>query len=105
MDPPPPPPHGANPKSTGGASGLPDGKYDIFIIPPHSSGSGFLYLPSLQPSMNSFAAGFATCLICVGFLSIVGPAFQAWWRSVRGAGGMEVVMLILAGGGWGGGGG
>ncbi|TKA78215.1 hypothetical protein B0A55_03772 [Friedmanniomyces simplex] len=38
--PPPPPPHGHSPRPPGG---LPDGNYDIFIIPPHSAGSGFLY--------------------------------------------------------------
>lgn len=49
--PPPPPPHGAK------SSKLPDGNYDIFIIPPHSAGSGFLYLPSLKPNTNSYIAG------------------------------------------------
>lgn len=94
--PPPPPPHGENPKSTHGSSGLPPGNYDIFIIPPHSSGSGFLYLPSLQPNVNSFAAGFASAILLVGLGSIVAPAVQAWWGSVRGAGGMGMIMLIVA---------
>jgi hypothetical protein len=90
--PPPPPPHGENPKS----SGLPPGKYDIFIIPPHSSGSGFLYLPSLKPNVNSFAAGFASALILVVVGSALAPAVQAWWNSVKGSGGMGMIMLILA---------
>src|ERR1700722_5741646 len=90
--PPPPPPHGEVPKS----SGLPPGKYDIFIIPPHSSGSGFLYLPSLKPNVNSFAAGFASALILVVVGSALAPAVQAWWNSVKGAGGMGMIMLILA---------
>jgi hypothetical protein len=89
---PPPPPHGEVPKS----SGLPPGKYDIFIIPPHSSGSGFLYLPSLQPNVNSFAAGFASALILVALGSMIAPAFQTWWASVKGAGGMGMMLLILA---------
>ncbi|THC90805.1 hypothetical protein EYZ11_009724 [Aspergillus tanneri] len=59
--PPPPPPHGEKPSTTQGeyrkSSDLPPGNYDIFIIPPHSSGSGFLYLPSLQCHRNSFIAG------------------------------------------------
>jgi hypothetical protein len=90
--PPPPPPHGEVPKS----SGLPPGKYDIFIIPPHSSGSGFLYLPSLQPNINSFAAGFASALILVAIGSMLTPALQAWWYSVKGSGGMGMLLIMLA---------
>lgn len=92
MNPPPPPPHGEVPKS----SGLPPGKYDIFIIPPHSSGSGFLYLPSLQPNINSFAAGFASALIIVAIGSMLAPAFQVWWYSVKGSGGMGMMLIVLA---------
>jgi hypothetical protein len=92
MNPPPPPPHGEQPKG----SGLPPGKYDIFIIPPHSSGSGFLYLPSLKPNVNSFAAGFASALILVVIGSALAPAVQAWWNSVKGSGGMGMLMLIVA---------
>ncbi|KAG4420795.1 hypothetical protein IFR04_006075 [Cadophora malorum] len=92
MNPPPPPPHGENPKS----SGLPNGKYDIFIIPEHSAGSGFLYLPSLKPNVNSFAAGFASALILVVIGSALAPAVQAWWNSVKGAGGAGMIMLMLA---------
>jgi hypothetical protein len=89
--PPPPPPHGEVPKS----SGLPPGKYDIFVIPPHSAGSGFLYLPSLQPNVNSFAAGFACALILVAMFQSMAPAFQAWWNSFQGLGNMGIIMLIL----------
>jgi hypothetical protein len=92
MNPPPPPPHGEAPKS----SGLPPGKYDIFIIPPHSSGSGFLYLPSLRPNVNSFAAGFASALILVVVGSALAPAVQTWWNSVKGAGGVGMIMLMFA---------
>src|SRR3954447_17208638 len=96
--PPPPPPHGEAPKS----SGLPPGKYDIFMIPPHSSGSGFLYLPSLQPSPNSFVAGFASALILVAIAQTLIPAFQTWWNSVKGAGGMGMFLIIagIALGAW-----
>lgn len=90
--PPPPPPHGENPKS----SGLPPGKYDIFIIPPHSSGSGFLYLPSLKPNVNSFAAGFASALVLVVIGQALAPAVQQWWNSIKGSGGMGMILLIMA---------
>ena len=74
--PPPPPPHGANPRPAGG---LPDGNYDIFIIPPHSAGGGFLYLPSLQPHRNSFIAGIFCTLAAVGIGMIVLPVVIAWF--------------------------
>ncbi|KUJ21105.1 uncharacterized protein LY89DRAFT_715382, partial [Mollisia scopiformis] len=90
--PPPPPPHGENPKS----SGLPPGKYDIFIIPPHSSGSGFLYLPSLKPNVNSFAAGFASALLLVLVSHALAPAIMAWWNSIKGAGGAGMMMFVVA---------
>ncbi|KFY33196.1 hypothetical protein V495_08342 [Pseudogymnoascus sp. VKM F-4514 (FW-929)] len=98
MNPPPPPPHGEAPKS----SGLPPGKYDIFIIPPHSSGSGFLYLPSLKPNVNSFAAGFASALILVAITSALMPTVQLWWHSVKNTGGngMFMVSIGLAIGAW-----
>jgi hypothetical protein len=90
--PPPPPPHGENPKS----SGLPPGKYDIFIIPEHSAGSGFLYLPSLRTNPASFGAGFATALICVALWTVLTPVVQVWWRGVRHSGGMGMIMVMLA---------
>jgi len=90
--PPPPPPHGEAPKS----SGLPPGKYDIFVIPQHSAGSGFLYLPSLQPNINSFAAGFATALMLVALFQSMAPAFQVWWSSFHGMGNMGMIMLMVA---------
>src|SRR5579862_8341914 len=91
--PPPPPPHGQNHNSK--SSGLPPGKYDIFIIPPHSAGSGFLYLPSLQPNVNSFAAGFATALIFVALCSVLTPVVQAWWQSVKGSGGAGIIIVMV----------
>src|SRR5579862_1408398 len=96
--PPPPPPHGATPKS----SGLPPGNYDIFVIPPHSSGSGFLYLPSLQPQRNSFLAGVGCTLVAVLVLQIVTPVLREWLATIMATGGSGVVMLVLGVGiaGW-----
>lgn len=91
MGAPPPPPHGESPRS----SGLPPGKYDIFVIPEHSAGSGFLYLPSLQPNVNSFAAGFASALILVALFQSMAPAFRACWDNFQGLGNMGVTLLIL----------
>ncbi|OAQ61169.1 proline-rich protein RiP-15 [Pochonia chlamydosporia 170] len=89
--PPPPPPHGEAPRS----SGLPPGKYDIFVIPEHSAGAGFLYLPSLKPSVNSFFAGFASALILVALFQSMAPAFRAWWETFQGLGNMGITLLIL----------
>ncbi|KAI0024720.1 hypothetical protein F4780DRAFT_551608 [Xylariomycetidae sp. FL0641] len=94
--PPPPPPHGSNPKTTNTGPNLPPGKYDIFIIPPHSSGSGFLYLPSLKPNVNSFAAGFASALVLVILFHSIGPAFRVWWNGFQGMGNMGMVLLVIA---------
>lgn len=92
--PPPPPPHGQNPRPPGG---LPDGNYDIFIIPPHSSGSGFLYLPSLQPHRNSFLAGVACTLFAVGIYTLVLPVIKQWLGLVMsGGGGLGVAVLVIA---------
>lgn len=92
--PPPPPPHGQNPRPPGG---LPDGNYDIFIIPPHSSGSGFLYLPSMQPHRNSFLAGVACTLFVVGIYSLILPVIKHWLDLVMsGGGGLGVVVLLIA---------
>ncbi|KAF7186311.1 hypothetical protein HII31_12386 [Pseudocercospora fuligena] len=94
--PPPPPPHGQNPRPPGGG-GLPNGNYDIFIIPPHSSGSGFLYLPSLSPHRNSFLAGVACTLLAVGVYTLITPVIKQWAAVVaQGGGGLGVVVLVLA---------
>lgn len=102
--PPPPPPHGANPKTTAGGNrgGLPDGNYDIFIIPPHSAGGGFIYLPSLKPHTNSFFAGFACALILVAVGSAIMPTMQLWWNGIKSSGGagMFMVSIGLAIGAW-----
>ncbi|CEJ82023.1 Putative Proline-rich protein RiP-15 [[Torrubiella] hemipterigena] len=90
--PPPPPPHGEMPRSS---SGLPPGKYDIFVIPEHSAGSGFLYLPSLKPNINSFVAGFASALILVVLFQSITPAFRVWWDSFHGLGNMAMLMLLV----------
>lgn len=100
--PPPPPPHGEAPKTTAGGSGLPPGKYDVFIIPEHSAGSGFLYLPSLRTNTNSFIAGFASALILVVLGQSMAPAFQAWWANFQGMGnaGMMILMVAIGLGAW-----
>ncbi|KAF2194957.1 hypothetical protein K469DRAFT_681345 [Zopfia rhizophila CBS 207.26] len=95
--PPPPPPHGTNPKTTGG-TGLPAGNYDIFIIPPHSSGGGFLYLPSLQVQRNSFLAGVASTLAGIAVWKMIEPTVKQWFQTVStgvASGGNGVVILIL----------
>ncbi|KAA6407824.1 MAG: hypothetical protein FRX48_08175 [Lasallia pustulata] len=100
MDPPPPPPHGNT--SGNRSSGLPPGNYDIFIIPPHSSGSGFLYLPSLQPHRNSFLAGVACTLLTVAIWTVVFPVLREWFATIVASGGMGVVILLVGVGvaGW-----
>ena len=95
--PPPPPPHGENPKTTaGGSSGLPHGNYDIFIIPPHSSGGGFLYLPSLRPQLNSFFAGIVTALLSVWVWFAVQPILKAWVQGVSQSGSAFGMVLLVA---------
>jgi hypothetical protein len=94
---PPPPPHGENPKSSyGNASDLPSGNYDIFIIPPHSSGGGFIYLPSLQGQMPSFAAGVA-CTVAVFLVwKTVEPILKGWVNAVSQSGGSVGVFVMAA---------
>lgn len=95
MDPPPPPPpHGNNDRQK--KSGLPDGNYDIFVIPPHSAGSGFLYLPSLQTHRNSFLAGVASTLAAIMIWTIVLPVVKEWFTTLLAGGGPGVLMLLLA---------
>ncbi|KAK3706090.1 hypothetical protein LTR37_012917 [Vermiconidia calcicola] len=91
--PPPPPPHGQSPRPPG--AGLPDGNYDIFIIPPHSAGSGFLYLPSLAVQRNSFLAGVACTLLAVGVYSLAVPVVKQWLSTVLASGGIGVLVLVL----------
>ena len=92
--PPPPPPHGSN-ASGGRTGGLPDGKYDIFIIPPHSAGSGFLYLPSLHTHRNSFLAGAACTAFAFFIYSIAVPAVKEWLYTITSTGGPGVMMLMI----------
>ncbi|KAL8994675.1 MAG: hypothetical protein Q9169_005428 [Polycauliona sp. 2 TL-2023] len=96
--PPPPPPHG----SASNKSGLPPGNYDIFVIPPHSSGSGFLYLPSLQTNRNSFLAGVGSTLVAVAIWTVVFPVLSDWFAKLVASGGMAVVVLLIGVGvaGW-----
>ncbi|GAB7351188.1 hypothetical protein MBLNU459_g1632t1 [Dothideomycetes sp. NU459] len=89
--PPPPPPHGANPKS----SGLPPGNYDIFIVPPHSAGSGFLYLPSLQVQRNSFLAGVACTLLSIVVWTALVPTLKQWFNTIAASGGAGVMLLVV----------
>lgn len=106
--PPPPPPHGDNPHTTDGeyrkSSDLPPGNYDIFIVPPHSSGGGFLYLPSLQCHRNSFLAGAASTLLVVLLWAAVAPTVKTWYMASVSNGpggmGMTVVALGLGVAGW-----
>lgn len=91
--PPPPPPHGANPKTT--KTGLPDGNYDIFIIPPHSAGSGFLYLPSLQVQRNSFLAGVACTLFTIGIWTAVVPVLKQWIITIAASGGAGIALFVV----------
>jgi hypothetical protein len=97
-NPPPPPPHGEKHYK----GGLPDGHYDIFIIPPHSSGGGFLYLPSLKPSPNAFIAGILSGILLTLTCQTVFPVLQAWFATVVASGGMGVVILLAGVGvaGW-----
>ncbi|KAJ5157333.1 uncharacterized protein N7482_008433 [Penicillium canariense] len=105
--PPPPPPHGENPHTTDGeyrkSSDLPPGNYDIFIVPPHSSGSGFLYLPSLQCHRNSFIAGAASMLLVVLIWSAIAPVVKTWYVTTVSSNnnmGMVVVALGVGVAGW-----
>lgn len=95
--PPPPPPHGHGSNQPGGRSGgLPDGRYDIFVIPPHSSGSGFLYLPSLHTQRNSFLAGcFCTAATFFIYTTAV-PVVKDWLLTTINGGGGGVLMLICS---------
>ncbi|KAL4896608.1 hypothetical protein BDV59DRAFT_171058 [Aspergillus ambiguus] len=98
--PPPPPPHGEKPNTTHGeyrkSSDLPPGNYDIFIIPPHSSGSGFLYLPSLQCQRNSFIAGSMSTLFVVLLWVTLSPIVKAWYVATVASGGGAFIALFLA---------
>ena len=105
--PPPPPPHGENPHTTEGeyrkSSDLPDGNYDIFIIPPHSAGSGFVYLPSLQCNRNSFLAGVASTLLVGLVWSFISPIVKAWYlATVASSSGTGMAVLAIGVGlaGW-----
>lgn len=109
--PPPPPPHGENPNTTEGtpryrkSTDLPDGPYDIFVIPPHSAGGGFLYLPSLNCHRNSFIAGSLSTLAIVVLWIQLQPVVKTWLAAIsksNAPGGMGVILLIVAVGfaGW-----
>jgi hypothetical protein len=81
---------------------MPDGNYDIFIIPPHSAGAGFLYLPSLAVQRNSFLAGVACALLAVGLYTIIVPAIKQWMNTIMASGGVGVLFLLIGVGvaGW-----
>lgn len=95
--PPPPPPHGSSSRAnpSNGPGGLPPGNYDIFVIPPHSSGSGFLYLPSLQVQRNSFLAGVVCTLAAVSIWVIVVPVMRQWTSTIMSSGGSGVILIML----------
>jgi hypothetical protein len=92
--PPPPPPHGAN-QQNGKSGGLPAGKYDIFVIPPHSAGSGFLYLPSLSTHRNSFLAGSVCTAFAFFVYSVAVPVVKEYFRSTIAGGGSGVMALMM----------
>lgn len=92
--PPPPPPHGEKPRAAK-TGGLPDGKYDIFVIPPSSAGSGFLYLPSLNTQRNSFLAGCVCTATAFFFYAVAFPVAKEWFYNTIHGGGSGVVMMIL----------
>lgn len=97
--PPPPPPHGDHPRPPPQhpGSGLPPGNYDIFVIPPHASGAGFLYLPSLQPHMNSFIAGCACTFVVIYIYNVSTPLLrELYGLAVGKSGGLGMVGLVLA---------
>ena len=105
--PPPPPPHGENPHTTEGeyrkSSDLPPGNYDIFVVPPHSSGSGFLYLPSLHTQRNSFLAGVGSTLLVVLVWAAIAPTVKTWYVATVSSNnnmGMVVVALGVGVAGW-----
>ncbi|OAX80107.1 hypothetical protein ACJ72_05568 [Emergomyces africanus] len=102
--PPPPPPHGTQPgggpprSANGGyrkSTDLPEGPYDIFIVPPHSSGSGFIYLPSLQCHTNSFLAGVAATLLGVAIYVWVVPIMKTWVSTVAQSGGTGIFLVVI----------
>ncbi|KAL6232630.1 hypothetical protein BDW75DRAFT_217342 [Aspergillus navahoensis] len=99
--PPPPPPHGEKPNTTHGeyrkSSDLPPGNYDIFIIPPHSAGSGFLYLPSLQCQRNSFIAGAACALVAVYIWVTLTPMVKLWYATTVASGGGAGIAILAVG--------
>lgn len=105
--PPPPPPHGEKPNTTHGeyrkASDLPPGPYDIFVIPSHSAGAGFLYLPSLQCHQNSFIAGCVCTLFVVLLWFTLLPVLKTWYSTtIANNSGMGMALLAIAVGvaGW-----
>src|SRR5271156_5973343 len=95
MDPPPPPPPHGSHQSSGRSGGLPDGKYDIFVIPPHSSGSGFLYLPSLHTHRNSFLAGVACAAVGFFIWSVAIPVIRDWCLNIFAGGGSGIFVLMV----------
>ncbi|KJX96866.1 hypothetical protein TI39_contig597g00020 [Zymoseptoria brevis] len=93
--PPPPPPHGEHQQPRSSSNNLPDGNYDIFIIPPHSAGSGFVYLPSLAPHMNSFIAGCCCTFIVVYLYNTFSPLVK-YCAALALANGFGTVGLLVA---------
>lgn len=91
--PPPPPPHGSKP-SKPKDHGLPDGKYDIFVIPPSSAGSGFLYLPSMQTHRNSFLLGCLCTSMVFVLYSVLMPVVRRWILDTIEGGGTRVLSLM-----------
>ncbi|EGE80134.2 trans-sialidase [Blastomyces dermatitidis ATCC 18188] len=93
------PPGGRPPPNANGgyrkSTDLPEGPYDIFIVPPHSSGSGFIYLPSLQCHRNSFLAGVAATLVGVAVYVWVVPLMKTWVSTVAQSGDTSVFLIVI----------
>lgn len=93
--PPPPPPHGTAPGSGRARNGLPDGPYDIIVIPPHSAGAGIIYLPSLRTHTNSFMAGSVCTFVSIMLWRVCYPVIKEWYIMTVSKGGPGVLVLII----------
>ncbi|KAG9247615.1 putative reticulocyte-binding protein 2 like protein a [Calycina marina] len=50
----------------------------------------------MRPNVNSFVAGFASALLVVVIGNALIPAVRLWWQSVKGAGGMGMILVVIA---------
>nr|POE56202.1 hypothetical protein CFP56_69155 [Quercus suber] len=86
---------------------MPDGDYNIFVVPPYSVESGFVYykIPSMQVPRNAFLLGYAAALLTVGMWKLAVPVVKVWLATVMQSGGIGVILLVagvgVAGWAWG----